>query len=116
MRPALAIAALLLPSNALDAEPQQDAITLRATYTFTARSYLRLVDQYVETRREPTLHREPVEARSAGFSASLLFGYKLNWQTLLFAGYGDNRELSERDALERADRHFFVKLYYALQR
>ncbi len=89
---------------------------LRATYTFTARSFLRVIGQYVETERDPSLYLDPVESRSAGFSGSVLFAYKLNWQTVLFAGYGDNRELSEQGEMERAEREFFVKISYALQR
>ncbi len=46
----------------------------------------------------------------------MLLAYKLNWQTVVFLGYGDSRELSEQDTLERQDRQFFVKLSYALQR
>ena len=34
----------------------------------------------------------------------------------MFIGYGDDRELTERDRLEKLDRQFFVKLSYALQR
>ncbi len=34
----------------------------------------------------------------------------------MFVGYGDNRELSDRDRLEKLDRQFFVKLSYAFQR
>ena len=46
----------------------------------------------------------------------MLLAYKLNWQTVVFLGYGDDRELSEQDSLERSGRQFFVKLSYALQR
>ena len=35
---------------------------------------------------------------------------------LLFAGYGDDRTLSDQHRLERTDRQFFVKLSYAFQR
>lgn len=89
---------------------------LRATYTLSARSYLRLVAQHVETERDASLYSEPVEARSAAFSGSALFAYKLNWQTVLFVGYGDDRELGTADELERAERQFFVKMSYAFQR
>jgi hypothetical protein len=35
---------------------------------------------------------------------------------VLFVGYGDDRELSVDNRLERADRQFFVKMSYAFQR
>ena len=37
-------------------------------------------------------------------------------QSVLFAGYGDDRTLSDRDRLEKTGRQFFVKLSYAFQR
>jgi len=77
---------------------------------------LRLIAQYVDTRRDPSLYIEETSARDASFSGSALFAYKLNWQTVLFVGYGDNRALSEAETFEREDRHFFLKLSYAFQR
>ncbi len=88
---------------------------LRATYTFNARAFLRAVGQYVETRRDPALYTAAVARRSAGFSGSLLFAYKLDWQTVLFVGYGDERALHDDDRLERAARQVFVKVSYAWQ-
>jgi hypothetical protein len=38
------------------------------------------------------------------------------WQSVMFIGYGDNREVSDADRLEKLDRQFFVKLSYACQR
>ena len=46
----------------------------------------------------------------------MLFAYKLNWQTVLFLGYGDEREPNERDQLEPISRSLFVKVSYAFQR
>jgi len=50
------------------------------------------------------------------FGGSALFAYKLNWQSVMFVGYGDDRELSDQRRLEHLDRQFFVKLSYAFQR
>jgi hypothetical protein len=58
-----------------------------------------------------------VAAKDASFSGSALLAYKLNWQTVLFVGYGDNRELDDMaEHLAPVDRQFFVKLSYAFQR
>jgi hypothetical protein len=54
--------------------------------------------------------------KSASVGGSALLAYKLNWQSVMFVGYGDNRELSDLDRLEKLDRQFFVKLSYAFQR
>jgi hypothetical protein len=90
---------------------------LRATYTFTSRFFVRAIGQYVETRRTPSLYAAAVAERSASFTGSALVAYKLNWQTVLFLGYGDGRAFSdEARAWERSDRQLFVKLSYALQR
>jgi hypothetical protein len=90
---------------------------LRATYTFSSRIFLRAIGQYVQTRRDPSLYRDAVDGKSASFAGSALFAYKLNWQTVLFVGYGDNRTfLEETNQLEREDRQFFLKLSYAFQR
>jgi hypothetical protein len=89
---------------------------LRATYNFTSRAFLRAIVQWVETVRDPALYPTPVRRRSGDLSGSALFAYKLNWQTVLFLGYGDNRALTEAEDLARSDRQLFVKLSYALQR
>jgi hypothetical protein len=88
----------------------------RATYTFTARSFVRLIGQYSSTSRDRTLYSSEVPATSGTFSGSALLAYKLNWQSVLFLGYGDDRELSDRNRLEKAERQFFVKIAYAFQR
>ena len=49
-------------------------------------------------------------------SAQALLSYKLNWQSVMFVGYGDDRELTDRDQFVKSGRQVFVKLSYALQR
>jgi len=43
----------------------------------------------------------------------VLLSYKLNWQSVMFIGYGDDRMLSTQDRFEKVDRQSFVKLSYA---
>jgi hypothetical protein len=69
----------------------------------------------VRTERDPSLYRSPVSKLDGSFTGSVLFAYKLNWQTVCFVGYGDNRTLTETDQLLRANRQFFLKLSYAFQ-
>ncbi|HEX9942174.1 MAG TPA: DUF5916 domain-containing protein [Thermoanaerobaculia bacterium] len=80
---------------------------LKATYTFNARSFLRLIGQRVTFEQG---------GRDESFSGSALFAYKLNWQTVLFLGYGDERALSPEDRLEPTRRELFLKVSYAFQR
>jgi hypothetical protein len=88
----------------------------KLVYTFTRRLHVRLIGEYVEERREPTLYLAPVASKSGFFSGSALFAYRLNWQSALFLGYGDDRTLTEGNALARTSRQFFAKLSYAFQR
>jgi Domain of unknown function (DUF5916) len=89
---------------------------LRATYTFSARTFLRLIGQWVETERDPSLYTFAIAPIEGGFSGSALFAYKLNWQTVLFLGYGDERALVAEDRLEPTGRELFLKVSYAFQR
>jgi hypothetical protein len=51
-------------------------------------------------------------------TSSLLFAYKLNWQTVLFVGLGDERDVNvaNDDRLTPARRQLFMKISYAFQR
>ena len=89
---------------------------MRGTYTLTSRMFVRGTVQYVATTREPGLYAFSTLAKSGTVSGQVLLSYKLNWQSVMFIGYGDDRMLSTADRFEKADRQFFVKLSYALQR
>jgi hypothetical protein len=89
---------------------------VKGTYTFTSRLFARGIAQYVSTTRDPSLYIDSVSPDSASLGGSALLAYKLNWQSVMFIGYGDNREVSDADRLEKLDRQFFVKLSYAFQR
>ncbi len=66
--------------------------------------------------RSRALYAAPVDDRTGGLSGSLVFAYKLNWQTVLFLGLGDNRELDQLDELQPNSRQAFFKISYAFQR
>jgi hypothetical protein len=89
---------------------------VKGTYTFTARLFVRVIGQYVATTRDRALYTASVDSRSGSFGGSALFAYKLNWQSVMFVGYGDDRELLDQRRLAQVDRQIFIKLSYALQR
>ncbi|HVT61365.1 MAG TPA: DUF5916 domain-containing protein [Thermoanaerobaculia bacterium] len=89
---------------------------LKATYIFSSRSLLRLIAQYSAVDSNPALYTFTVPRRSGNFLGSLLYSYKLNWQTVLFVGYGDDRQLTASSDLLSTDRSFFLKISYAIQR
>lgn len=89
---------------------------VRGTYTFTSRLFVRGTAQYVSTKRDPSLYTFPMIAKSGSLSGQVVLAYKLNWQSVMFIGYGDDRMLSMQDRFEKVDRQFFVKFSYAFQR
>ena len=89
---------------------------LKTTYSFSAKSLVRLIGQYVTTERNPALYAFTVPRHSGRFLGSVLYSYKLNWQTVLFLGYGDDRVVSPQNDLLRADRTLFFKVSYAIQK
>lgn len=89
---------------------------LKVTWTLSARTYLRAIAQYVGTTRATDLHEGEVDEESGSFSASALFAYRLNWQSVVFLGYGDARTLSVDGGLPPGSRQVFLKVSYAFQR
>ncbi len=89
---------------------------VRGTYMFRAGFFVRIIGQHVATTRDPALYLETVDARSETLSGSALLAFKINWQSVLFVGYGDDRERTPDDRLAPASRQFFVKMSYAFQR
>ena len=91
---------------------------LRAVYQFNIRTFVRAILQYTDIERDPSLYLyDTVDSRSKRLFPQLLFSYKLNPQTVFFAGYSGTRlggNLEGVDVgLTESDRTFFVKLGYA---
>ncbi|HEX4499443.1 MAG TPA: DUF5916 domain-containing protein [Thermoanaerobaculia bacterium] len=95
-----------------------DVARVKATYSFTSRASLRLIAQRVSTTRDLALYDPALgyAAREEGITRSALFSYKLNWQTVLFLGWSDDREIALDDQLAPAGRELFFKISYAFQR
>ncbi len=88
---------------------------LKATYNFSSRAFLRLIGELLDVDRNPDAYTFPVSARSGSFNGSALFAYRLNWQTVLFVGYADDRAQDPSGDLHPLDRTFFTKVSYAFQ-
>ncbi|HYS53252.1 MAG TPA: DUF5916 domain-containing protein [Thermoanaerobaculia bacterium] len=90
---------------------------LRATYTFNSRMFLRTILQNQRTNRDQSLYTFAVNRHGGSFASQLLFAYKLNWQTVMYLGYGDLRGVTAEDAtFEPLNRSVFLKVSYAFQR
>jgi hypothetical protein len=75
---------------------------VQATYTFSARSLVRLVAQQGDTTRNVALYTGDVVAHEHKRVLSALYGYKLTFQTVFFVGVNDDS--------------VFAKVAYAFQR
>ena len=90
---------------------------MRAVYTFNSRMFVRTIVQNQRTNRNQNLYSFDVNQHGGSLATQVLFAYKLNWQSVVFVGYGDDRELLPAgDRLAPVDRQFFAKLSYAFQR
>jgi len=84
-------------------------------YTFNRRTWLRLIGQWVDSTQDPTLWATPVDSHTGDFAGSAVFAYKLNWQTVFYAGYAEGRALDEQDDLVFSQRQAFFKISYAFR-
>jgi hypothetical protein len=101
-------------------------VDLRLTWQFNVRSFVRLTLQDQEIERNLALYQDPDNnpntpppavlppPRTSTFASQLLYSYKLNPQTVLYAGYSDNAvENLLTSEFEKTGRTFFLKLSYA---
>jgi hypothetical protein len=91
---------------------------LRATYVFDAKMYVRGIVQNVRTNSNQQLFLDAIDQHSGNVTSSLLFAYKVNWQTVLFVGIGDEHDIdvADNNKLRPASRQLFMKVSYAFQR
>ena len=101
---------------------------LRAQYMFSPQMFVRAVVQNRRTSSNPLIYGVDLPLRSGNLSSQVLFAYKVNWQSVLYLGYGDIRDVNEevddtnpahrvykRDFL-LSNRQVFFKLSYAFQK
>ena len=93
-----------------------DVARLKAVLTFTARSYLRAIVQWSGVKADPDLYPYPMPAKTGDLNASLLYTYRINWQTVLYLGYGDDKAVDPFGRLRQTSRQLFFKISYAWQR
>lgn len=86
----------------------------RLSYQFNNRSFVRLAVIYRDIERNPNNYIDDVTAHYKGFSTQLLYSYKVNPQTVFFAGYSDNGyQDDDLSKIEKTDRSVFMKMSYA---
>lgn len=86
----------------------------RLSYQFNINSFIRFAMIYSDIERNPENYLNPVNSRYKGLSSQLLYSYKLNPQTVFFAGYSDSGYQDDNlQNIERNNRSLFIKLSYA---
>jgi hypothetical protein len=88
---------------------------LRLTWQFNVRSFVRLTLQDQDIERNVAAYLNPAtDPRTESLASQLLYSYKLNPQTVLFAGYSDSSiDDVNTGNLEMTGRTLFFKLSYA---
>jgi len=88
---------------------------LRLTWQFNVRSFVRLTVQSQDTERDVSQYLDPsTDPSSSSRASQLLYSYKLNPQTVFFAGYSASRfEDDATGVLEPTGRTLFFKVSYA---
>ena len=90
---------------------------VRATYTFNRQMFLRAIVQNQRQNQNRNLYDFTVDPHGGSLASQLLFAYKINWQTLIFVGYGDLRDVTaDAGDFVKDSRQFFMKVSYAFQR
>lgn len=87
---------------------------LRLSYQFSVQSFVRIALIYSSVHQNPLNNLGDVTARSRDLGTQLLYSYKINPQTLFFAGYSDHAMADDDiQGLTRDDRSVFLKFSYA---
>lgn len=86
----------------------------RATWQFNNRSFIRLTVQRGDVLRDSNLYQFNVNNRTRDLRTQLLYSYKINPQTVFFAGYSDGAiDDDNLSGLNRNERSIFSKISYA---
>ena len=88
-------------------------VQFKTVYHFNVRAFVRAILQYTDISRDPSLYLSAVDSRTRRLFTQFLLSYKLNPQTVLFAGYSDNASARPGNDLSKQNRTFFLKLGYA---
>jgi hypothetical protein len=89
---------------------------IRATYTFNSKMFLRTIFQNERTNQAQSLYTFAVDQHGGDLASQILFAFKLNWQTVIYVGYGDDHGVMPEDArFEPLNRAAFFKVSYAFQ-
>ncbi|WP_028765415.1 carbohydrate binding family 9 domain-containing protein [Shewanella colwelliana] len=88
---------------------------IRLNWYMTINQFIRVSSIYTDIQRDPSmyLYTDP-QAEYAQLGNEVLYGYKLNPQSVFYLGYSDGmRRNDEIDSLTRDEQTYFMKVSYA---
>ena len=89
---------------------------LRLAWQFSLRQRLRLALQRSDLLLDPTLFSAAVTPRDRSVNSQLIYSYKVNPRTALYAGYADGYQGDDILPLFQRDRALFFKIGYAWEK
>jgi hypothetical protein len=92
-----------------------DVARVRTTCNFDSRTFVRVIGQYERIHRDTSLYGPEVDADEGTVNWSLLFGYRFNWQSVVYAGFSGGRVLMGGAGYRKSSSQFFVKIAYAVE-
>jgi hypothetical protein len=92
---------------------QANLSQLKAVYQFNVRTFVRVILQRLDVRRDSALYVDDTDERTERLFAQLLVSYTINPQTVFFLGASDTRDGAELIEMTTTNRTVFVKLGYA---
>jgi len=88
---------------------------VKLTNNFTSRLFVRVIGQMERIHRNVQLYKQIVGADEGTVSGSILFGYRMNWQTALYVGYSSEGLLTDGNSFQQKGSHVFFKIAYAFE-
>ena len=82
-------------------------------WQFNTRTFVRAILQYTDIRRNQDLYEDEVDELSRDFFVQLLFSYKVNPRTVLFAGYSEGGAKNQDVSMISTNRSVFFKIGYS---
>ncbi|MGZ9897991.1 carbohydrate binding family 9 domain-containing protein [Shewanella gaetbuli] len=88
---------------------------IRLNWQISLNSFLRLSSVYTNIERDPSLYLyQSPNAKFQDLGNEVLYGYKLNPQSVFYLGYSDAFKASDEiDSLTQKDKTYFMKVSYA---
>ncbi|MDO6619488.1 MULTISPECIES: carbohydrate binding family 9 domain-containing protein [unclassified Shewanella] len=88
---------------------------LRLNWQISLNSFLRLSSVYTDIERDPSLYQyQSPNKQSQNLGNEILYGYKLNPQSVFYLGYSDGLVATDEiDSLTQKDKTYFMKVSYA---